>query len=101
MIAGTEEPLADWNDECCPFDSVFIKQRDVMRHWIRAHLDKKSVSSKSSASRGGHLAPEQPVWGNLLESMESKDEDSIEDNWAVAISRAERGVQNLVKLLQD
>lgn len=100
LTASSKEPLADWDDESCQFGSVFRKQRNVMRHYIRAYLDKKRVSSKSSASMGGHVVPEQPVWGNLLESMESKDEDSI-DNWAVAISRAERGVQNLVKILRD
>lgn len=91
LITDAKEPLADWDNECCQFDSVFSKQRNVMRHWIRAYLDKKCVSSKGSASRGGHLA----------ESVESKDEGSIENNWAVAVSRAERGVQNLVKILQD
>lgn len=100
LIVGSKEPLADWDDESCQFDIVFRKQRNVMRHWIRASLDKKCVSSKSSASMGGHVVPEHPVWENLLESMESKGQDSI-DNWAAAISRAERGVQNLVKILQD
>lgn len=101
LIAGSRGPLADWDDECFSFDSVFSKQREVMRHWIRVYLDQKSVSSNSRASRGGNLVPEQPVWGNLLESMERKDEGSIEDNWAVAISRAEKAVQNLVKTLVD
>lgn len=100
LIVGSKEPLADWDDKPCQLDSVFRKQRKVMRHWIRANLDKKRVSSKSSASMGGHVVQEHPVWGNLLEPMENKGQDSI-DNWAVAISRAERGVQKLVKILQD
>lgn len=72
-----------------------------MRHWVRAYLSKKIVPSKRSASTGGYLVPQEPIWESLIESMESNDKGSIEDNWAVAMSRAERGVQNMVKVLED
>lgn len=101
LITGFKDPLADWGDEYCQFASMFSRQKNIMIHWIRAYLDKKIVSSTGGASAGGNAAPEEPVWGNLLESIETNDENSIRDNWAVAISRAERGVQNLVKVLQD
>lgn len=71
-----------------------------MRHWIRAYVNnKKFASSRRSASTGGNSVPEELVWGNLLASMGSNDKDSIRDNWAVAVTRAERGIHNLVKIL--
>lgn len=100
-IIGSKETFADWDDEYCRFASVFNRQRNVTRHWIRVHLDKKFASSKGSSSTGGRLAPEEPVWRNMVESMEINEQGSIEDDWAVATSRVEREVQNLVKVLRD
>lgn len=97
----SKEIFANWDDEYRQFASLFSRQRNVMRNRIGPYLDKKFVSSKESPSTGGHSAPEESVWGNLVELMQIHDEDAIEDNWAVAMSRTERGVQNLVKVIQD
>lgn len=98
---GSKEIFANWDDEYRQFASLFSRQRNVMRNRIGPYLDKKFVSSKESPSMGGHSALEESVWGNLVELMQIHDEDPIEDNWAVAMSRTERGVQNLVKVIQD
>lgn len=100
-ITNSKETFADWDDDYRRLAILFNRQRNITRNWIGAYLDKKFDSSKESPSTGGHLAPDEPVGGNFVEFMQIPDEDSFEDNWAVAISRAERGVQNLVKVLQD
>lgn len=99
-ITSSKETFADWDDEYRQFAILLSRQRNVTRNWIKAYMHKELGSSKESPSTGGHLAPKEPVWGNFVEFSQIH-EDSFEDNWAVAISRAERGVQNLVKVLQD
>lgn len=100
-ITNSKEAFADWDDDYRRLAILFSRQRNITRNWIGAYLDKKFDSSKESRSTGGHLAPDEPVWENFVEFMQIPEEDSFEDNWAVAISRAERGVQNLVKVLRD
>lgn len=100
-ITSSKDIFADWDDEYRRFSILFSRQRNVMRNRIGPYLDNKFVSSKESPSTGRHSAPEDPASGNFVEFMQIHDEDSIEDNWAVTMSRAERGVQKLVKVLQD
>lgn len=100
-ITSSKETFADWDDDYRRLAIFFSRQRNITRNWIGAYLDKKFDSSKESPSTGGKLAPDEPVWENFVEFMQFPDEDSFEDNWAVAISRAERGVQNLVKVLRN
>lgn len=100
-ITSSKETFADWDDDYRRLAILFSRQRNITRDRIGAYLDKEFDSSKKSPSRGGHLAPDEPVWEDFVEFMQIPDEDSFEDNWAVAISRAERGVQNLVKVLRD
>lgn len=101
------DTFADWNDDYLRLSILFSRQRKLTRNRIGAYLDdKKFVSSNKespSTSGGGNSAPDdEPAWEeNLVEFMQIPDEDSFEDNWAVAISRAERGIQKLVKGLGD
>lgn len=99
-ITSSKETFADWDDDCVRFAILFSRQRNITRNWIGAYLDTKFVSSKESPRTGGHLAPDEPVWKDFIEFMQIIDEGSFKDNWAVAMSRTERGVQNLVKVLQ-
>lgn len=102
-ITSSKETFADWDDDYRRLAILFSRQKDITRNRIGAYLDKEvDSSSKKSPSTGGHSAPDEPVWEDFVEFMQIPDEDTFQgNNWAVAISRAERGVQNLVKVLRD
>lgn len=100
-ITSSKETFADWDDDYRRLAILFSRQKNITRNRVGAYLDKEFDSSKESPSTGGHLAPDEPVWEDFVEFMQIPDEDFFQDNWAVAISRAERGVQNLVKVLRD
>lgn len=105
-ITSSMETFADWDDDYRRLAILFSRQRNITRNRIGAYLDNKKFGSSnkesSSTGGGGNSAPDDdPAWENFVEFMQIHDEDSFEDNWAVAISRAERGVHNLVKDLGD
>lgn len=102
-MTGSKQTFADWDNDYRRLAILFSRQKEITRNRIGAYLYKEvDSSSKKSPCTGGHSAPDKLVWEGFVENMQIPDEYSLEgNNLAVAISRVERGVQNLVKVLRD
>lgn len=90
----------EWDDDWGRLNTLFNKQRKVMKHRAVSCLQDRrtSVKLKSAAV----MAREEDVWAAFAGSqIEDENHESKDECWAVAVKRAQKAVRCLTKHLQD
>lgn len=89
----------EWDDDWGRLNSLFDKQRKVMKHRVISCLQDRRTAMKPKSAAD---TVREDVWKNFAGSqIEAEKHESKDESWAMAVKRVQNGVTRLTKHLQD